>query len=195
MYPGYRYRQTPPPTDPTVRQPDIQFNDLLQADASLRQEEAIKALSIRPPTPQPPPVVVPPIVQPPVPTPQFQPLVDAAIQAFEDSTRPFIARDRHEATVLVKILQHLEENEIEAARAIDLSRLQTLLLARATDWGYAHQVERYQQAQATGLFTLPPYPPQRPHYGLARVQRRFGRVNRGRGRGRGATPLVMERFC
>lgn len=67
-------------------------------------EEAIKALSVRPPTPQAPQVLVQAQQQPSIPTPQFQPLVEAAEEAFEDSSRPFLPRDKNEAQTLVRIL-------------------------------------------------------------------------------------------
>lgn len=192
-----RYAQAAPSPDHFLQQPQFRYRDVVQTDENLRQErryhearirgleDAIKALSVRPSTPrQAPQVLVQPQPQaPPIPEPQFGPLVDSAEDALEDTSHPFFPRDRHEAVTLVKLLRHLENNEPEQAKTVALTRLQTLLLARSTDWGYALAVSRYQEAQSTGLFTLPPQPPPRPSYGLSgRVQRRSRRyIGRGRG--------------
>ena len=192
-----RYAQTPPPSDNFLAQPAFRYADVLHTDESLRQErryhesrirgleDAIKALSVRPSTPQPAPQVLLQSQQqpPPIPEPQFTPLVEAAEDALEDTAHPFLPRDRHEASTLLKVLRHLEANQIPQDKNAALARLQTLLLARSTDWGYALQVARYQDAQITGLFTLPPQPPARPTYGnTGRFQRRPRRFVGGRSR-------------
>ena len=102
--------------------------------------------------------------QPPLPTPQYESLSTAARAALQDTSKPLYARDRHELQTLLGIADALHDNFPEVALSLTLKRLQTLLRAKHTTWSYARAVQDCESARATGLFTKPPRPPDRPSY-------------------------------
>ena len=158
-------------------------------------EEAIHALALPPKPPEPQVIVREAPAPPPLPQPEPLQLYEAAIEALSSSTRPFLPRDRNEVTCLVTTLEALLADDKVRASLSVLTRLQTLLLARATSWKYAVQVERYEESRRIGLFAQPPRPPDAPSYGATSQGRprrffnqRGGGPNRSmRARGRGAT--------